>query len=162
MNKQSEIKYNFQIAKMFHCHIPFYKHFKKIVFGCLVGAVLLLYTIYSLYNIQNIIILTIIFIITFFAQFYLIKTFMMNQKASDLYINRTDQLVKYIPYPNSSDKQNSISLDLDPIKELRIQIKNNSDFLGKLDRIYTPTYQDIENLYLEHKRLSLKSILTTN
>lgn len=162
MNKQSEIKYNFQIAKMFHCHIPFYKHFKKILFGCLVGAALLLYTICYLYNIQNIITLTIIFIITFFAQFYLIKTFMMNQKASELYINRTDQLVKYIPYPNSSDKQNSISLDLDPIKELRIQIKNNSDFLGKLDRIYTPTYQDIENLYLEHKRLSLKSILMTN
>ena len=81
----------------------------------------------------------------------------MNKKNVKNFIKLT-----HIPYPNSSDKQNSISLDLNSIKELRIQIKNNSDFLGKLDRIYTPTYQDIENLYLEHKRLSLKSILMTN
>ena len=157
MNKQTEIQYNFQIAKLFHHHIPFYKHFKKITLGCLFMAVLYSYIICHLCNIQNILISTIILTCIFCIQFYLIKTFVMNQKASVPYINRTNKLVKYIPYPKSFDKQNSISLDLDPFEELMKQIKQNCDFLGKLDRIYNPTYQDIENLYLEYKHSHLNS-----
>ena len=157
MNKQTEIQYNFQIAKLFHHYIPFYKHFKKITLGCLFMAVLYSYIICYLCNIQNILISIIILTYTFCIQFYLIKTFVMNQKASVPYINRTNKLVKHIQYPKSFDKQNSISLDLDPFEELRKQIKQNCDFLGKLDRIYNPTYQDIENLYLEYKHNHLNS-----
>ena len=157
MNKHTKIQYNFQIAKIFHCHIPFYKHFKKITLGCLLGTTLWSYLICHLWNIQNTLASAIIVIITFCIQFYLIKTFAMKQKASVPYINQTYQLVKYIPYPKTSNKQNSISLDLDPFEELRTQIKQNSDFLGKLDRIHNPSYKQIENLYLEYKHRHLSS-----
>ena len=150
MKRYDQVKYNYDVAKIFYHLLPYNQYCKKVMIGYVIGSSIFIY------NLQNPFYILLSMFITLPLLLNLIKSFYLNKNISNDYLNNLYNQIGKIPTTHCTTlkQKQSINLDIGETDILKQQIQPNSDFLIELMKYPKPLkYHMVEKLYFKHKKI---------